>query len=195
VPWFRRALARYQNPWAYFLDSVKYMEPVFGRIRTLAPPPCRLIELGCGIGMAAAILSGYGYDVVGVDDDQSVLWLAASMPWQRCSLRSLLHHGDVRQGFGGWNVATSLGVIEHEDHAMRRVMLERLREAGRVHVVCWPSPFGLAHDEPTMGERTLYLQEVRDECQSVGWTVIEAFGFGGPLPSSAPWSHCIIGGR
>lgn len=42
-------------------------------VAAIAPPPARLLELGCGAGRTTRPLVGFGYDVTAVDEDPAML--------------------------------------------------------------------------------------------------------------------------
>lgn len=194
VEWFRRGLSPYPTPWGYLLDSAQYMLPVFGAIRTLRPPPASVVEVGCGIGTAAAILSAYGYQVTGIDSDERVLALGKTMPWAQADLGRCVHGLATAPGVRG-DIATSLGLIEHEPVQVRLEMLGSIRRIAPLQVVVWPSPRGLevAAANVSMGEQPLELEAVTVECWEAGWHVIDGFGFGGNAEMAGPWSYCVIG--
>jgi SAM-dependent methyltransferase len=47
-------------------------------VASLVPPPARVLDAGCGTGRIAVRLRELGYDVVGVDVDVAMLWVAAA---------------------------------------------------------------------------------------------------------------------
>ncbi|GAA4368821.1 class I SAM-dependent methyltransferase [Nocardioides caricicola] len=62
-------------------------------VAELVPAPARVLDAGCGTGRIAVRLSELGYDVVGVDVDLAMLWVAAGdnpeLEWQWADLSTL----------------------------------------------------------------------------------------------------------
>lgn len=181
VEWFQDALAKYRCPWHYLLESHAYMLPVIQAIRRHAPAPATLLEAGGGLGTTAAILAGYGYTVTSIEHDSDVLAMSRKMPWASMD-GLLLCHGNAYNPrvYGTFEVATSLGLVEHEAPEGASLLLRGLASASRLHVVCAPSALALAAGEPTMGERPLTLTDLRALCEAAGWEIHEAFGWGDP---------------
>lgn len=62
-------------------------------VAALAEPGARVLDAGCGTGRVGARLDELGYDVVGVDVDESMLTVARrtapQVPWHRADLAAL----------------------------------------------------------------------------------------------------------
>ena len=62
-------------------------------VAELVPAPARVLDAGCGTGRIAVRLHELGYDVVGVDLDIAMLWVAAGdhpeLEWQWADLSTL----------------------------------------------------------------------------------------------------------
>jgi SAM-dependent methyltransferase len=184
VEWFQRALAKYPTPWAYLFDSSAYMAPVIGAVKTIAPPPARLLEAGCGIGLTAMLLAAQGYEVYAVDRDFDVVSLADDMPWNSIFDRPIarLINGDFEcYTAREFDIAVSAGVIEHESPERQVDMLMQLGRIARVQVVCIPGPLQLAAEgQQDMGEQPITLPQLVQRCQAAGWSIVQAFGWGDP---------------
>ena len=199
VEWFNKDLGKYPSPWAYLFDNAQYMLPVVRAIRRHCSPPASLLEVGCGVGIASMIFSAHGYEVVGIDNDPSVLTMAHEMPWIATRGGSLVFKmGSAYHLPSPFNIATSLGLIEHEDWYDQVHMLRQLRLVSNYHVVVIPSPLQLRLTHPTMGERSISLRRLVNLCKEAEWEVVEAFGFGRvrsfiPATRYTSLSFCVIG--
>ena len=61
-------------------------------VAALVPPGSRVLDAGCGTGRVAVELAGRGYDVVGADNDDSMLSVArrhATVRWVHADLATL----------------------------------------------------------------------------------------------------------
>jgi len=60
-------------------------------VATLVPPGASVLDAGCGTGRVAVELARRGYDVVGVDNDASMLTVARGhdLPWVEADLAAL----------------------------------------------------------------------------------------------------------
>jgi len=70
------AHARYASFYDLELDSFRADLPFY--LRHLPPPPCRILELGCGTGRVSRALSREGYQVTGIDLSPAMLAEALS---------------------------------------------------------------------------------------------------------------------
>jgi 2-polyprenyl-3-methyl-5-hydroxy-6-metoxy-1,4-benzoquinol methylase len=77
-----------------------------------APPPCRVLDLGCGNGFSANQLSELGYEVIGVDSSESGIEIARkAYPKVKFVVDSA--YNDLAAKYGRFQAVTSLEVIEH----------------------------------------------------------------------------------
>jgi 2-polyprenyl-3-methyl-5-hydroxy-6-metoxy-1,4-benzoquinol methylase len=77
-----------------------------------APPPRRVLDLGCGNGFKANQLSELGYDVLGVDASESGIEIAQkAYPKVKFVVDSA--YNDLAASYGHFQVVISLEVIEH----------------------------------------------------------------------------------
>ncbi len=108
------------------------------RIRARLPAPARLLDLGCGAGIAAEALARRGYDVLGLDASTEAIEAArshaAALPvalrYRAGEAEDLLAEGQL------FDVVTALEVIEHvEDQAgFMRLLAALVAPGGLVFV-------------------------------------------------------------
>ncbi len=72
--------ALYQQPEALSWQSSGLDDVVTTMLRAHAPPPARLLDLGCGLGSQAHAAAALGYNVVGIDGSDTALALANAGP-------------------------------------------------------------------------------------------------------------------
>ena len=62
-------------------------------VAALVPPPARVLDAGCGTGRSTIALTAMGYDVTGVDVDESMLAVARAdapdLDWRQADLATL----------------------------------------------------------------------------------------------------------
>ena len=72
----------------------------------------RLIDLGCGNGAFAARLAARGFEVIGVDESPSGIQLAREV-YPEVEFVEASVYDDLESKLGGFDVVTSVEVIEH----------------------------------------------------------------------------------
>lgn len=91
----------------------EYLWPNLVKIlRTHAPPPKRVFDLGCGNGSVSSRLSGLGYQVTGVDPSESGI-RQASAAYPDCDVYEASGYDDLAGRFGQFPVVVTLEVVEH----------------------------------------------------------------------------------
>lgn len=87
--------------------------PVLRELKSVAPSPRHLFELGSGNGATARMLAAEGYSVMGVDPSVSGIEIAKrhESEWLRFEVGSTAD--DLAGKFGRFPVVVSLEVIEH----------------------------------------------------------------------------------
>ncbi len=155
-------------------------------------PAAKVLEIGCGPGLDALILTQHGHlEVHGLDSSPAALQLAreASQALQR---PLALHHGDVRctglpaQSF---DLIFSQGLLEHfEDPGPVWREMDRLLIPGGAVVVDVPQTFNpytvikwvhrLKGTWPWGWETQYTVGQLKHAGQSLGWKVTPAKGYG-----------------
>lgn len=107
-------------------EGWQFHQPTLGYLLEVRPPPARVLSIGCSLGILDALLTGYGYQVVSIDNDPLVLTLAEAF-WKRLGRSLDLRQADafdLTDHHGGYDVAYSAGLVEHW-HGERAVELMR----------------------------------------------------------------------
>ena len=135
---FSRLAADWWNP-AGPMRPLHRMNPLrVAWIDQRIPAPARLLDLGCGAGIAAEALAARGHDVLGLDASAEAIAAAESHAAGRgLALRYRAGQAEELLADGAqFDVVTALEVIEHvEDQAGFMALLAGLvRPGGRVFV-------------------------------------------------------------
>jgi SAM-dependent methyltransferase len=123
------------GPFPFALEQWEFLQPVVRCIRRTTPPGGRILEVGCGSAILPSLLAHFGYQVTAIDNDERIVALAREMA---AFLRSPLsvEQGDahdLRPWHGKFDVAYSLGVVEHFDPAVTsQLIAEQARCAATV---------------------------------------------------------------
>lgn len=87
--------------------------PLLRVLRSVAPPPRSIFELGCGNGATARMLAAEGYSVTGIDPSESGIAIAKRHEREGLRFEVGSTGDDLAGRFGGFPVVVSLEVIEH----------------------------------------------------------------------------------
>ena len=125
-----RGLEAAGGPIPFAIERWNFEQPVFREIRRLVPADGRVLEVGCGAGILTALLSHYGYRVVGVDNDPEIVNYAREMAAYFRSNATIERASaeDLSAYHGRFDLAFSLGVVEHFD---ADVSVDLMREQAR----------------------------------------------------------------
>ncbi len=175
---------RYPSLLAFAFDWWHYNVPLFERIRQIVPAPASILEVGTGTGALAVLLAGYGYEVLGIDNDQQVIARARVLAeYLRTPCRFELGDAlDLSAYAAKFDLAFSSGVIEHFSAETAMRMLREQGQAARYVLVAVPTWFALKNDPFTeaSGARPIRLKELKRICQLAGLEVLKGFGYGTP---------------
>ncbi|GAA1809656.1 class I SAM-dependent methyltransferase [Planosporangium flavigriseum] len=162
-------------------DAWQYLGPVLDRIHARYQPGARILELGCGAGLHAAVLSAWGYEVTAVDNDQRIVDLAAETA-QALGSGFEATLADATQlpeeWTGKFDLVFSLGLMEHFD---RDVTVQLLREQARVSrnvMVVVPSRY--TRYVGITDERIYSIHGWRSIFRDAGLTIDESLVFAEP---------------
>lgn len=187
VPWaqlLEEVRARHPNLLAFAFNWWHYNLPLLQRIRQAVPAPARILEVGTGTGALAVLLAAHGYEVLGIDTDAQAIEKAKGF----AEHFHVFCQFEVGDGFnlgayaGRFDLAFSVGVIEHfpEPDAVR--MLREKGSAATFVLAAVPTRFALRNDPLTgpSGARPIRLGELRRLFDEAGLTILKAFGYGTP---------------
>ena len=181
------ALADAGNPLAAAYEDWRYMTPVFDRIRHRFPTGSRILEIGCGAGLHASLLASWGYRVTAGDLDPRIVERARStaeafgQTVEVVQLDALALPNDLV----GFDLAFSLGLVEHFDRPVTVEMLRAQARAARTVMVVIPTRH-TEHADGISDERIYSLRELEGIVLDAGMKVADAFVFG-DVPTRASY--------
>lgn len=116
--WFCKQVTRAGGLFKLVYDEWVYGAPTYISIFRLLPPQKKVLEIGCGFGGSAAILSLLGYDVTAIDIDPKMLShsrtvltaLGVAESSVKLELGDLF---DLSSYYRRFDVTFSSGVLEH----------------------------------------------------------------------------------
>ena len=156
-----------------------FHETLYGNIISVCPPPARIIDVGCGPGWSAIYLASLGYEVVGLDNEQSLVVLANENA-HRLGSRARFICGDafdllsLEQQF---DLAYSCGVLEHFDRHVTIDLLKQQANCAKYVLIQIPSRFTAYTGEIT-DERIYSISELKGIVRDAGLDVKKSFGYG-----------------
>ena len=173
------ALADAGNPLAAAYADWRYMTPVFDRIRHRFPTGSRILEVGCGAGLHACLLASWGYRVTAGDLDPRIVERARSTAQafgqevEVVELDALALPNDLLE----FDLAFSLGLVEHFDRPVTVEMLRAQARAARVVMVVIPTKH-TEHADGISDERIYSLPQLEGIVRDAGMKIADAFVFG-----------------
>jgi len=169
---------------AFAYDWWLYNAPLVERIQQAVPPPAKILEVGAATGAISVILAARGYDVVGIDIDETVLDGARKFAEHfRMPCRFEVADGFDLGGYAGqFDLAFSAGVLEHfpEEQAVR-MLREKAKAATRALAIV-PTTFALRNDPFTEASdaRPMTIPKLTRQFRLAGIAVEKRFGYGVP---------------
>jgi len=187
------ALAGAGDPLAAAYEDWRYMTPVFDRIRHRLPPGSRVLEIGCGAGLHAVLLSSWGYRVTALDNEPRIVERA------RETAAAFGQEIDVREADAlalpeelvGFDLAFSLGLVEHFERTVTVDLLRAQAHAARNVMVVIPTKHTARADGIT-DERIYRLEELQEMIREAGMRVTDAFGFGDVPTRTSYWMRRLL---
>ena len=166
------------NSWLSHSVSLGYM-------LKFAPPPARVISIGCGPAMFDILLTAYGYNVTSVDSDAGVL-KNVERSMRKFDVELDLHQADafdLHEFHNRYDVAFSGGLVEHWNGSRTAELIaEHARCAPRVQVEV-PTRYTLMLDEiipEVIADAHLYKPgEFAKQFRKAGLAVEKIYSVGG----------------
>jgi 2-polyprenyl-3-methyl-5-hydroxy-6-metoxy-1,4-benzoquinol methylase len=169
-------------PFAF--DQWQFLFPLYLAIRRATPSGGRLLDVGCGAGAFASLLTLRGYAVTGVDQDADVV-ARARITGQTLAGSATFEQADafdLSPFHGRFDLAYSIGVVEHFD---RDVTVSLIREQGRCAtsvMVCIPTKF-TKYAATITDERIYTLRQLERMVADAGLAPVDKFVYG-EVPTS-----------
>jgi SAM-dependent methyltransferase len=175
----QRGLRDAGGPLAAAFEDWRYMAPVLDRIRRHYPPGSRILEIGCGAGLHATLLASWGYDVVASDNDPRIVEQARAMAEDLHVEMEVLHLDalDLPSDLEGFDLAFSLGLIEHFERDVTVDMLRSQARASRTVMAVIPTRY-TALGAGITDERIYPLRALVGMFEDAAMRVLDAFAFG-----------------
>jgi len=167
------------SPLRFAVEQWMFLFPLYLAIRKALPQGGRLLDVGCGAGAFPSLLSMYGFEAVGVDQDADVVAHARQVG-------NILGGGasfeqadafDLSQFHGHFDLAYSIGVVEHFD---REVTISLIREQARCAgfvLVAIPAQF-TRYSAVITDERIYTRPQLEAMVRDAGLEVSDSFVYG-----------------
>jgi len=180
--WFQRNIAKAGGFFKFMYDSWVYCAPLYNALYALLPPPRRILEVGCGYGTSAAILSLLGYDVLGIDIDPKMLEHArGNLASLGLADRVRLELGDafnLSKYHGIFDATFSDGVLEHFHLDEAVAALKEQARAAKYIVATIPTKY--LREETNIWMYPHTPRSFKAICHKAGLKILRFLAFGDP---------------
>lgn len=172
---------RADNP-AWLATAVQhwgFMQNFYGELQRIAPPGTRLLDVGCGMGFTDLYLASLGYQVTGIDNDERIVARARDFS-ATMGVAAEFRVGDafdLKQEPNHYEVAFSLGVLEHFDREVTVQLLAEQARCSRHVMICIPTGY-TAYAAEITDERIYSVRQLEAIVRDAGLEVVRSFGFG-----------------
>jgi SAM-dependent methyltransferase len=175
----RRNIQAAGGPMPFALGRWSYETPVMSVIRRLVPEGGRVLEVGCGSGALASLLSHYGFDVVGLDDDPDIVACAQEIASQLNAPARIAQGSafDLSTYYDRFDLVYSLGVLEHFDAPVTVKLLEEQARCAAYVMIVVPSRF-TKYSGPITDERIYNRRQVAALVRQAGLKPLSSFVYG-----------------
>lgn len=156
-----------------------FHENLYGNIIRICPPPAKIIDIGCGPGWSAIYLSSLGYEIVGLDNEPSLVELATRTAKNMGSNARFIC-GDafnLSQLNERFDLAYSCGVLEHFDRNTTIELLKQQSSHAKYVLIQIPSRY-TAYTGQITDERIYSISELRAIVTDAGLILEKSFGYG-----------------
>lgn len=156
-----------------------FHECLYGNILRICPPPAKIIDIGCGPGWSAIYLASLGYEVVGLDNEPSLIDLATKNA-ARTGSNAKFRCGDafnLSELNSHFDLAYSCGVLEHFDRQVTVELLRHQSAYAKYVLIQIPSRY-TAYTGQITDERIYSISQLRQIVADAGLTPERSFGYG-----------------
>jgi len=165
-----------------------FRQPTVSYIKKHVPEGGSIIDLGCGSGLLAILLSSMGYEVLGIDNDPRIVDMARRNN-ERLGGRARIELMDLFEApqrlENRFDLAYGEGIIEHFRGSRHRDAVKAFGKLSRKVIIIVPTP-----DDPLVTDQNTYtFRELEDLCRSVGLIPIDKFAIGTGL---IKWSRLLL---
>jgi len=156
-----------------------FNEVLYGMIGRYISTPAKILDVGCGPGWSDLYLTSAGYEVVGIDNERSLVDQARGVA-ERLGIPTRFEVADafdLKSYYGQFDLSYSCGVLEHFD---REVTVRLLSEQGRCAkyvLIQIPTRF-TAYGIPLTDERIYTVDQLKQIVRDAGLHVVTSFGYG-----------------
>lgn len=156
-----------------------FHETLYGMIARHCAPPARLLDVGSGPGWSDFYLGALGYQVTGIDNEPSLVELAA----QRAERINVPTKFEVADAFdltkyhGKFDLVFSNGVLEHFDRDVTVKLLGEQAKCAPKVLIQIPTKHTAQSDGIT-DERIYTINELAKMVEDAGMRVEARFGYG-----------------
>lgn len=168
----------------YAVTHWTYSMPLYQEIKRYVQPPARVLEVGCGLGLSTIYLQECGYRAVGIDNDADIVRAARENGRRMDSAAEfeVADAGDLARFRGAFDLAFSVGVLEHFERGRTVAMVREQAAAAAFVVTVIPTPF-TRFAAPVTDERFYSVGEFRRIYGDAGVRPLRSFGYG-DIPAS-----------
>lgn len=156
-----------------------FMQHFYGELQRIAPPGAKLLDIGCGMGFTDLYLASMGYRVTGIDNDGRIIERASAFS-EITGIDAEFKLGDafdLSAETETYEVAFSLGVLEHFDREVTIELLQEQAKCARQVMICIPTQY-TAYAAPITDERIYTISQLRKIVADADLEVTRSFGFG-----------------
>jgi SAM-dependent methyltransferase len=173
------------GPIPFALSQWAFLFPIFLAIRRSLPSGGKVLDVGCGAGIFTALLAHQGFQVVGVDEDPEIVAYANEMVGYFRSPAQVKQGSafDLSNYYGQFDLAYSLGVVEHHEPAVTVQLIQEHARCAHVVLIAVPTRY-TRYTGPVTDERLYRRREVSGLVRLAGVSVKETFVYG-EVPTAA----------
>jgi 2-polyprenyl-3-methyl-5-hydroxy-6-metoxy-1,4-benzoquinol methylase len=172
------------SPLRFAVEQWMFLFPLYLAIRKALPQGGRILDVGCGAGAFTSLLSMYGFETVGVDQDADVVAHARQVAGMLGGNATFEQADafDLSPFHGRFDLAYSIGVVEHFDRGVTISLIEEQARCARFVLVAIPTQF-TKYSAVITDERIYTRPQLEAMVRDAGLAVADSFVYG-EVPTS-----------